>query len=357
MIFPRYHQLDSVRKLEAHARAAGPGTNYLIQHSAGSGKSNSIGWLAHRLASLHNDRDEKVFDSVAVITDRLVLDRQLQDTIYHFEHKQGVVQKIDVNSAQLAEALVAGTPIIITTLQKFPFVTEKVGQLPSRKYAVIIDEAHSSQTGESAADLKGVLAAEDIQKQAEEEAEAQGLIDYEEEILRTMAKRGKQANISFFAFTATPKYKTLEVFGQPGVDGKPVPFHLDSMRQDIEDKSFLDVLKNYTTYKTYYRLIESIEDDPDVDKEKAARALARFMCLHPYNIAQKTEVMVEHFHRFTRYKIGGKAKAMVVTSSRLHAVRYKQAFDKYIAEKGYLDIKTLVAFSGIVIDPDIRDKT
>jgi type I restriction enzyme R subunit len=357
MIFPRYHQLDSVRKLEAHARKAGPGTNYLIQHSAGSGKSNSIGWLAHRLASLHNEKDQKVFDSVVVITDRLVLDRQLQDTIYQFEHKQGVVQKIDVDSAQLAQALAAGTPIIITTLQKFPFVTEKVGELPARRYAVIIDEAHSSQTGESAADLKGVLASASIKQQAKEEAEAEGLPDYEEEILRTMAKRGKQPNISFFAFTATPKYKTLEVFGQPGIDGKPVPFHLYSMRQAIEEGFILDVLKNYTTYKTYYRLIKSIEDDPDVDKKKAAKALARFMSLHPHNIAQKTEVMVEHFRTFTRHKIGGKAKAMVVTSSRLHAVRYKQSFDKYIAEKGYSDIKTLVAFSGTVIDPDIKDKT
>ena len=357
MIFPRYHQLISVQRLEAQARTDGPGNNYLIQHSAGSGKSNSIGWLAHRLASLHNKQDEKVFDSVVVITDRLVLDRQLQDTIYQFEHKQGVVQKIDVDSAQLAQSLVAGTPIIITTLQKFPFVTEKVGELPNRKYAVIIDEAHSSQTGESAADLKAILAAEGIHKRAQEEAEAHGLSDYEEEILRTMARRGKQPNISFFAFTATPKYRTLEVFGQSGADGKPTPFHLYSMRQAIEEGFILDVLRNYTTYKTYYRLIKSIEDDPDVDKKKAARALARFMSLHPHNIAQKTEVMVEHFRTFTRHKIGGKAKAMVVTSSRLHAVRYKQAFDKYIATKGYSDIKTLVAFSGMVIDPDIRDRT
>lgn len=357
MIFPRYHQLDVVRKLEADAKVVGAGTNYLIQHSAGSGKSNSIGWLAYRLASLHNYQDEKIFDSVVVITDRLVLDQQLQDKIYQFEHKQGVVQKIEVDSTQLAQSLVAGTPIIITTLQKFPFVTEKVGDLPGRKYAVIVDEAHSSQTGESAADLKGILAAESIQKQAKEEAEAQGLPDYEEEILRTMAKRGRQPNISFFAFTATPKYKTLEVFGTPGVDGKPIPFHLYSMRQAIEEGFILDVLQNYATYKTYYRLIKSIEDDPDVDKKKAARALARFMSLHPHNIAQKTEVMVEHFHTFTMHKIGGKAKAMVVTSSRLHAVRYKQSFDKYIAEKGYSDIKTLVAFSGTVIDADIKDKT
>jgi len=359
MIFPRYHQLDSVRKLEAHTQAAGPGTNYLIQHSAGSGKSNSIGWLSHRLASLHNKQDEKIFDSVVVITDRLVLDRQLQDTIYQFEHKQGVVEKIDeqTKSIQLANALQKGVPIIICTIQTFPFVTDKAAEFPERKYAVIIDEAHSSTSGESAADLKGVLAGKSIEKQAKEEAEAEGLADYEEEILRTMTKRGKQPNISFFAFTATPKYKTLEVFGHPGTDGKPVPFHLYSMRQAIEEGFILDVLKNYTTYKTYYRIIKSIEDDPDVDKKKAAKALARFMSLHPHNITQKTEVMVEHFRTFTRHKIGGKAKAMVVTSSRLHAVRYKQSFDIYISERGYPDIKTLVAFSGTVIDPDIKDKT
>lgn len=359
MIFPRYHQLDSVRRLEAHTRAVGPGTNYLIQHSAGSGKSNSIGWLSHRLASLHSKQDEKIFDSVVVITDRLVLDRQLQDTIYQFEHKQGVVEKINeqTKSTQLANALQKGVPIIICTIQTFPFVTDKAAEFPERKYAVIIDEAHSSTSGESAADLKGVLAGESIKKQAKEEAEAEGLADYEEEILRTMAKRGKQPNISFFAFTATPKYKTLEVFGHPETDGKPVPFHLYSMRQAIEEGFILDVLKNYTTYKTYYRIIKSIEDDPDVDKKKAAKALARFMSLHPHNIAQKTEVMVEHFQTFTRHKIGGKAKAMVVTSSRLHAVRYKQSFDKYISEKGYTGIKTLVAFSGTVIDPDIKDKT
>ncbi|MCK4819207.1 type I restriction endonuclease subunit R, partial [bacterium] len=318
---------------------------------------NSIAWLAHRLSSLHDEQDKRIFDSVVVITDRLVLDQQLQNTIYQFEHKQGVVQKIDEDSTQLANALMTGTPIVITTLQKFPFVTEKVGTLPDRQYAVIIDEAHSSQSGESATELKGVLAAEHIRQQAQAEAEELGLPDYEEEILRTMAKRGRQPNISFFAFTATPKFKTLKVFGQPGADGKPEPFHLYSMRQAIEEGFILDVLKNYTTYKTYYRLIKSIEDDPQVDKRKAARALARFMSLHPHNIAQKTEVMVEHFRHFTRHRIGGKAKAMVVTSSRLHAVRYKEAFDKYIAEKGYTGIHTLVAFSGIVQDPDVKDKT
>ncbi len=352
MIFPRYHQLDCVRKLVADARVRGAGTNYLVQHSAGSGKSNSIAWLAHRLASLYTAKDEKVFDSIIVVTDRVVLDQQLQNTIYQFEHKQGVVQKIDINSTQLAEALGSGVPVVITTLQKFPFVTGKMGDLPMRRYAVVVDEAHSSQGGETATELKGVLAGAAIKEEARAKAEQEGLPDYEEEILRTMAKRGRQPNISFFAFTATPKYKTLEVFGTPGADGKPQPFHLYSMRQAIDEGFILDVLQNYTTYKTYYRLIKSIEDDPKVDKRKAARALARFMSLHPHNIAQKTEVMVEHFRHFTMHKIGGKAKAMVVTSSRLHAVKYKQAFDKYIAEKGYTGIKTLVAFSGTVIDPD-----
>ena len=352
MIFPRYHQLDCVRQLVSDSRETGTGTNYLIQHSAGSGKSNSIAWLAHRLASLYTDKDDKVFDSIIVITDRVVLDQQLQNTIYQFEHKQGVVQKINIDSTQLAESLSSAVPIVITTLQKFPFVTEKIGDLPSRKYAVIIDEAHSSQGGETATELKGVLAGAAIVEEAKAAAEEEGLPDYEEEILKTMAKRGRQPNISFFAFTATPKYKTLEVFGSPGSDGKPLAFHLYSMRQAIEERFILDVLAHYTTYKTYYRLIKSIEDDPKVDKRKAARALARFMSLHPHNIAQKTEVMLEHFRQFTMHKIGGKAKAMVVTSSRLHAVKYKQAFDKYIEDNGYTGIKTLVAFSGTVIDPD-----
>ena len=370
MLFPRYHQLDCVRQMVDDARVVGAGKNYLIQHSAGSGKSNSIAWLAHRLASLYNDDDEKVFDSVVVVTDRVVLDKQLHDTIYQFEHKQGVVVKVDAQSksTQLAEALASGTPIIIVTIQTFPFVTEKAAELPSRKYAVIVDEAHSSQSGETATELKGVLAADAIKQEAERQSEEQHLVDYEEEILKTMLKRGQQPNISFFAFTATPKYKTLEVFGQLGPDlpaaqsgsaaqagGKPQPFHLYSMRQAIEEGFILDVLKHYTTYATYFGLIKSIEDDPEVDKRKAARALARFMSLHPHNIAQKTEVTVEHFRHFTRHKIGGKAKAMVVTGSRLHAVRYKQAFDKYIAEKEYTGMGVLVAFSGAVQDPDVPD--
>ncbi len=355
MIFPRYHQLNCVRKLIDDVQEKKTGTNYLIQHSAGSGKSNSIAWLAHRLSTLYDNADEKIFDSVIVITDRLVLDQQLQNTIYQFEHKQGVVKKVDEDSTQLAKAITSCDPIIITTLQKFPYATEKMEYLSSKKYAVIIDEAHSSQGGESATSLKGLLSGTVIKEEAEKQAREEGLLDYEEEIIRSMKKRGQQKNISFFAFTATPKYKTLEIFGKYGEDGTPKSFHLYSMKQAIEEGFILDVLQYYTTYKTYYRLIKSIEDDPEVDKRRAARSLARFMSLHPHNISQKTEIIVEHFIHFTRHKIGGKAKAIVVTSSRLHAVRYKKSFDEYIKDKKYRGIKTLVAFSGRVPDPDIKE--
>jgi len=347
MIFPRYHQLDVVRRLSADALKNKVGKNYLIQHSAGSGKSNSIAWLAYRLAGLHDQNDLRIFDSVIVVTDRLVLDQQLQDTIYQFEHKQGVVEKIDKDSTQLAQALTSGTSIIITTLQKFPFVLEKISGLPKRNYAVIVDEAHSSQGGESARKMKDVLSAVDVNELPEKPQNDDD--DVEDEIRQTMLKRGPQPNLSFFAFTATPKAKTLEVFGQKEVDGKPEPFNLYSMRQAIEEGFILDVLQNYTTYQTFFQLSKKIEEDPNVNKKKAARAIARFLTLHPYNLAQKTEVMIEHFRQVTMKKIGGKAKAMVVTSSREHVVRYKHEFDTYLKEKGYHDIKALVAFSGIVL--------
>ena len=355
MIFPRYHQLDAVRLLVEKARGEGVGNNYLIEHSAGSGKSNTIGWLAHRLASLHDEANERVFDSVIVVTDRVVLDQQLQDTIYQFEHKLGVVQKIDERSRQLAEALENAVPIIITTLQKFPFVSrhllkmaeeqgaEGTGVLPTRRCAVIVDEAHSSQGGETATDLKEVLGGEDLHEAARKRAEEEGL-ESQEKLFRSMAKRGRQANLSFFAFTATPKHKTLAVFGR---DGEPV--HRYTMRQAIEEEFILDVLRHYTTYATYFKLLKACEEDPNVERKKAARGLARFLRLHPHNVAQKTEVMVEHFQAFTRHKIGGRAKAMVVTGSRMEAVRYKQSFDRYIQQKGYA-IRTLVAFSGTVQD-------
>lgn len=349
IVFPRYHQMEVVRKVSVNARAVGAGHNYLIQHSAGSGKSNSIAWLAYRLSSLHDTNNDRIFDSVIVITDRTVLDNQLQDTIYQFEHKQGVVQKIDKDSQQLADAITAGSNIIITTLQKFPFILDKVGELANKKYAVIIDEAHSSQGGEATKKMKEVLAAKSLEE-AEQDENFSGLDeDAEDEIRKSMQARGKQTNLSFFAFTATPKAKTVEVFGTPDETGKPKPFHLYSMRQAIEEGFILDVLNNYTTYKTFFKLSKEIEDDPDVNKKQAARAIARFLSLHPHNLSQKTEVMVEHFRQVVSKKIGGKAKAMVVTSSRLHAVRYKEEFDKYITQQGYKDIKTIVAFSGKVI--------
>ncbi len=352
LIFPRYHQIDAVRKLVADARATRAGKNYLVWHSAGSGKSNSIAWLAHRLSTLHDAQDDKVFDSVIVITDRLVLDKQLQDTIYQFEHKTGVVMKIDDDSKQLADALRNSVPIIITILQKFPFVTKHAGDLPERRYAVIVDEAHSSQSGDSAAKMKAVLGGERIRDIARKRAEEEQLPDYEEEIIRVVEGRKQQPNLSFFAFTATPKYKTIQVFGQPDANGEPQPFHEYSMRQAIEEGFILDVLKNYTFYSTYYRLLKAAQGDPEVEKKKAAKALARFMRLHPHNIAQKTEVIIEHFRQNVRHRIGGRAKAMVVTGSRLEAVRYKKSADQYIQLKQYADLRTLVAFSGTIVDPD-----
>ncbi|MCC5843425.1 MAG: type I restriction endonuclease subunit R [Verrucomicrobia bacterium] len=370
MIFPRYHQIDAVRKLVATSRNEGPGANYLIQHSAGSGKTNSISWLSHRLASLHDPNNVKIFDCVVVITDRQVLDRQLQDAIYQIEHAQGVVKAIDQDSKQLAAALIDGTKIVITTLQKFPFVlrgllhaagAERVddpsgeelaqaaaweAEIAKRHYAIIVDEAHSSQTGETARELKAILGANSGTESADEEA------DWEDRLNQVMESRGRQKNLSFFAFTATPKGKTLELFGRKGASGLPEAFHLYSMRQAIEERFILDVVKRYTTYATYYRLVKAVEDDPDLPKKKAARALAKFMSLHPHNIEQKTEVMVEHFRHKVRGHLGGKAKAMVVTSSRLHAVRYKQAFDRYFEEHGINDVRSLVAFSGTVKDPE-----
>lgn len=349
LIFPRFHQMDVVRKLTKDAKTKGAGQNYLIQHSAGSGKSNSIAWLSYRLSSLHDAQNERVFDSVIVITDRKVLDSQLQNTIYQFEHKQGVVQKIDKNSQQLADAITAGSNIIITTLQKFPFIIEKIGELQAKKYAVIIDEAHSSQGGEGTKKLKEVLSVKSLEEAVLEDMPTGLDEDAEDQIRKSMEARGKQDNLSFFAFTATPKDKTIQVFGTPDKEGIPKPFHVYSMKQAIEEGFILDVLKNYTTYKTYFKLSKEIEDDPKVNKKQAARAIGRFMSLHPHNLAQKTEVIIEHFRQVVSKKIGGKAKAMLVTGSRLHAVRYKEEFDKYIKEKEYTDIKTVVAFSGKVI--------
>ena len=368
MVFPRYHQLDAVDKLVSTARAEGAGNNYLIQHSAGSGKTNSISWLSHRLASLHTDTDDKVFDCVVVITDRRVLDSQLQDAIYQIEHAQGVVKPIDEDSKQLAQALVDGTKIVITTLQKFPYVMDGLlsiagaspdeptvqGQeqaqewrqkIAQRRYAVIVDEAHSSQTGDSARKMKSVLG-------ERSQAVSEDLTDWEDGLNAVVEARGQQPNLSFFAFTATPKGKTIELFGRQDNSSTPEAFHVYSMRQAIEEGFILDVLRNYTDYDTYYKIAKQAADDPEFPERRAARALSKYASLHPHNLAQKTEVIIEHFRTHVVHRIGGKAKAMVVTSSRLHAVRYMKAFEDYIKEKGYTDVRPLVAFSGTVTDPD-----
>ena len=353
MIFPRYHQLDSVRKLTLNSKENGAGKNYLIQHSAGSGKSNSIAWLSYRLSSLYNKDDKRVFDSVIIITDRNVLDQQLQNTIYQFDHKQGAVKRIDEDSQQLAESIQSGINIIITTLQKFPFALKHLTDLPDRNYAVIIDEAHSSQGGESSRKMTEALAGKNISLEESEKIENEienKEIDDDDYIREIIQKRGPQQNISLFAFTATPKAKTLEVFGTKDENGIPKPFHLYSMRQAIEEGFILDVLRNYTTYKEFYKFSKKIEDDPELNKKKAQKAIGRFISLHPHSISQKSEVMIEHFKNVTMKKIGGKAKAMVVSSSRKHALRYYLEFKEYIKEKGYSNIKPLVAFSGKVFD-------
>ena len=373
LIFPRYHQLDVVRQLVGHAKTHQAGHNYLIQHSAGSGKSNSIAWLAHRLANLHSADNEKIFHSVIVITDRTVLDDQLQNTIYQFEHKAGVVKKIDENTQQLATALSEGVPIIISTIQKFPFISQALNTLAKKgksltlntahkRFAIIVDEAHSSQTGETAAELRKILNQDGIEAaiahQLLEDGPEETDLDEETQknLWRKQLTRTKQPNLSYFAFTATPKQKTKLIFDEPGNNGES-PFHLYTMRQAIEEGFILDVLANYTLYERYYELVRRSEQDPQLPRRKAAQAIARFVELHPHNIAQKVEIIVEHFQAHTRHKIGGRAKAMVVTRSREHAVRYKLAFDHYIKTKGYTDLKSLVAFSGSLTLEDIPDTT
>ena len=350
LIFPRYQQLDCVRSLVRHAQNHGAGERYLIQHSAGSGKSFTIAWLAHRLSVLHDHEDRRVFDSVVVVTDRRVLDRQLQRTIVQFEQTLGVVENIDQTSRQLQEALEGGRTIIVTTLQKFPVISEQIGELPGKRFAVIVDEAHSSQSGESTKSLKAVLAAGSLEDAEREEAAAE---TPEEEIndrvLEEIRRRGRLPNLSTFAFTATPKPRTLELFGHKRPDGKFEPFHLYSMRQAIEEGFILDVLANYTTYKTYWRLLKKIEEDPRYDKGQAEYLLKTFVELHAHAIGQKIAVCVEHFAAQVASEIGGHAKAMIVTRSRLHAVHTRLALDRYLAEKNH-PWKALVAFSGTVKD-------
>lgn len=355
MIFPRYHQLDVVTKILADVKENGSGHNYLVQHSAGSGKSNSIAWLAHRLAGLHDANDEKIFQSVIIVTDRRVLDSQLQDTVYQFDHVEGVVVKVDKNAQQLKQAIEDGAGIIITTLQKFPVIYKEVNS-GNKRFAIIVDEAHSSQTGDAAKKLKRALAdTEEILKEyAEMEgAEEDSRKDDEDRLLDELAEQGMHENLSFFAFTATPKGKTLNMFGWKDENGVYHPFHIYSMRQAIEEHFILDVLKNYMTYKMYYKIIKNIPDDPELDTVAGVRAIQKYESLHPHNISQKTTIMLEHFRNVTMHKIGGKAKAMVVTPSRLHAVRYVKEFKRQIEEKGYTDLDVLVAFSGEIEDDGV----
>jgi type I restriction enzyme, R subunit len=348
-IFPRYHQLDVTRTLLRLVRQDCVGHNYLVQHSAGSGKSNSIAWLSHQLASYyqHPTDIERLFDSIIVVTDRRVLDRQLQDTIKQFEKTEGVVMKIDKHSAQLKQALETGKSIIITTLQKFPVISESMTKLKGRRFAVIIDEAHSSQSGESAKHLKRTLSVN--LEQAEDEDRIGE--DYEDKIIREIRTRGPQDHISYFAFTATPKNKTLELFGQRDEYGKFIAHHNYSMRQAIEEGFILDVLKNYTTFSRFFKLVKTIPADNEYEKKKAIRLLTSDVDLSPHAIEQKSRIMLDHFLEITTHAIQGRGRAMVVTRSRLHCVKFFQVFHKLMVER-QLPFKPLVAFSGEVADPE-----
>ena len=357
LIFPRFHQLDVVRKLIADVRENGSGKNYLIQHSAGSGKSNSIAWTAYRLASLHNNDNEPVFTSVVIVTDRRNLDAQLQETITGFDHMFGSVCAIDEkkSSKDLRDALNAGKRIIVTTLQKFLVIYEEVDDTTDKRFAIIVDEAHSSQTGSSAIKLKAALA--DVSDALKEYAELEGkaedeLLDDNDRLVREMIAHGRHKNLSFFAFTATPKGATLEMFGTEWNDGSYHPFHVYSMRQAIEEGFILDVLQNYTTYRTCYQIAKNTKDNPDVPQSKALKTIKKYEELHPYNIQQKSAIIVETFRNVTKQKIKGKGKMMVVTSSRLAAVRYYHEIKNYLESNGYNDVEILAAFSGSIKDPD-----
>ncbi len=355
LIFPRYHQLDVVRKLITHAQKYGPGHRYLIQHSAGSGKSNSIAWTAYRLASLHDAESNPIFNSVIVITDRTVLDAQLQATISSFDHTLGSVTTIGdgKTSQDLLKAVNEGSRIIVTTLQKFPVIYKEVESTRGKRFAVIVDEAHSSQTGRSATKMKMALA--DTEEALKEYAEIEGKSEEEVEnerdsLLNELVRQGHHKNLSFFAFTATPKATTLELFGTEHDDGTFHPFHVYSMRQAIEEGFILDVLANYMTYDTCWKIAKTVSDNPDLPSSRAAKVIARYSALHPYNISQKAEIIVETFNDTTRHAIDGRGKMMVVTSSRLAAVRYYHAVKRYIEEHGYKNIGVLAAFSGAVND-------
>jgi type I restriction enzyme R subunit len=353
LLFPRFHQLDVVRKILAAVRTEGVGQNYLVQHSAGSGKSNSIAWLAHQLAGFyqHATDTERLFDSIIVVTDRRVLDKQLQNTIKQFEQTAGVVNCIDKHSDQLRQALESGKDIIISTLQKFPVIAKTLSELQvkGKRFAVIIDEAHSSQSGESSKDLKQVLS---VNLEEAEEADREDF-DLEDVINNEQEARGRQPHISFFAFTATPKGKTLEIFGRPNAEGRYRAFHIYSMRQAIEEGFILDVLKNYTTFERYFKLVKTIEGDSEHEKKQAIRLLKSYVDLQPHAIEMKARIMLDHFLAHTVKTIRNRGRAMIVTRSRLHAVRFFQKFQHIMAEQ-HLKFKPLVAFSGEVKDPDTQ---
>ena len=354
LVFPRYHQLDVVRKLIADVSINGAGVNYLIQHSAGSGKSNSIAWTAYRLASLHDNDNNAIFRSVIVVTDRTVLDAQLQETISGFDHTLGTVETIgeDKNSKDLRDAINKGARIIVTTLQKFPVIYQEVDQVAGRNFAIIVDEAHSSQTGSSAMKLKAALAdtEEALREYAEIEGKAEDEIDRNDKLVQEMITHGRHPNLSFFAFTATPKAATLEMFGMPQPDGTFHPFHVYSMRQAIEEGFILDVLQNYMTYDTCFKIAKNTEENPELPESRATKVIKKYEKLHPYNISQKSQIVVETFRDTTRHKIGGRGKMMVVTDSRLAAVRYFHEIKRYIEEQKYTDMDVLTAFSGTVQD-------
>ena len=348
IIFPRYHQLDCLRKILADVTENKSSFNYLIQHSAGSGKTNTIAWLSHRFSSLHDKDDKQIFDNVVVVTDRVVVDRQLQAAISGIEHKSGLFKpmKDDCTSDDLRKALEGNTKIIATTIQKFPYIVDTVASLKGKTFAVIIDEAHSSTAGKNMAAITKALGKG---KQNEDEE-----VDVEDSIVDEIKRNGKQENVSFFAFTATPKPTTLQLFGRINKDGHGEAFHTYSMKQAIEEGFILDVLQNYITYKTFYQVNKAIQDDPTLETKKAKRQIARTAELHDTNIAQRVEVIVEHFRTTVMQELDGNAKAMVITDSRQSAVKYRQAMDEYLNKKGYSDIKALVAFSGKVKVDDVE---
>ena len=348
VIFPRYHQLDVIRKVLSDVSENRTTQNYLIQHSAGSGKTNSIAWLAHRLTSLHDSDNKIIFDNIIIITDRIVVDRQLQAAIMGMEHKAGLIRVMDdkCTSADLALALKGNTKIIATTIQKFPYIVDTVSGLKGKKFAVIIDEAHSSTAGKDMAAVTMALGSGEV------EVDTEATLDAEDIIVDEIARNGKQEKVSMFAFTATPKPTTLQLFGRVNAKGQREAFHIYSMKQAIEEGFILDVLQNFTEYQTFYKINKEIEEDPRCKTVEAKRQIARFVELHETNIAQRVEVIIEHFRTTVMQELGGMAKAMVITASRASAVKYRQAFEDYVIKRGYTGIKALVAFSGKVKLPN-----